>query len=272
MLSRSVFEQTNLLQSDESRHIVDIIKDDLSSLLVIREEDSCCTVRSMVSENSNMLDKNFDFDSQIFSSKVYQAALRSNMSQLLKGKGGQKPLHREQHLDAFLRTASYTGYKRLNETEEDLQTVKIEKPAFRPTEDGALNSGLTTSGESSYIGLRTPNNTSSSLIRYFHGPFAGHDDRNGGPIATNSLVQTSTANLPIDDLSEDSDSQHMPNIEHPYRAKALYPYTANPDDPRELDLSKHEILLVSDVSGRWWQAKKATGETGIVFSNHMILL
>lgn len=122
----------------------------------------------------------------------------------------------------------------------------------------------------------------SSPVSGYPGGLAGQQDRNasqprfGGPMASQSPAQTPTAAAPLGGLGGEDHQTNRNDVvsatEYPYRAKAIYSYEANPDDANEISFSKHEILEVSDVSGRWWQAKKESGETGIAPSNYLILL
>lgn len=79
LCSRSNFEQMNALRKRGSRHETTLVKEDTSSLLVIGDADFNYTDWTVSTGNSNFIDSRFDFDGEIFKSRVYQGALRSNM-------------------------------------------------------------------------------------------------------------------------------------------------------------------------------------------------
>jgi len=51
-----------------------------------------------------------------------------------------------------------------------------------------------------------------------------------------------------------------------YDLNGLFIDVASPDDPNEISFIKGEILGILDKSGKWWQARKADGTTGSVYS------
>ena len=122
-------------------------------------------------------------------------------------------------------------------------------------------------------GLGAPKVSASASIRSRSGadnnvggaPSAGPGSDLGAPPSV-----ASHSHGPGSPSARKNDEGGLPD--YGYKARALYAYQANADDPTEISFSKGEVLDIVDNSGKWWQAKKANGETGIVPSNYMQLL
>lgn len=114
--------------------------------------------------------------------------------------------------------------------------------------------------------------TSSPVSGYPGGPAGAQGRNSSAPQFGNNLSANATPMQQEEMGGMGGAGAADQGIEYPYRAKAIYSYEANPDDANEISFQKHDILEVSDVSGRWWQAKKPNGETGIAPSNYLILL
>ncbi|EPQ60304.1 hypothetical protein GLOTRDRAFT_135018 [Gloeophyllum trabeum ATCC 11539] len=85
---------------------------------------------------------------------------------------------------------------------------------------------------------------------------------NAGIGAGGGMSSPSGSGNPVDPTAEN----------YSYKAKALYAYTASPDDPNEISFTKGEVLDILDKQGKWWQARKADGTVGIAPSNYLQII
>ena len=123
---RSLSQGRTLLQSLESRHVIQRLRDDTSSLLWLRDSESILSKKTVSTSNSELLETVFDFDSEVFNTRVYQVALRSNMKQVLshKASGHSKPD------DLASPTTHDTSLPLTDEAGADTETIKAKSVLY----------------------------------------------------------------------------------------------------------------------------------------------
>ncbi|CAN6611061.1 high osmolarity signaling protein Sho1p [Trichomonascus vanleenenianus] len=115
-----------------------------------------------------------------------------------------------------------------------------------------------------------PKETSSAGPQMYTSDQLGGHFENTAPSESrvDSYVGSSAAN---NDMQSATDVLPAPT-EYPFKATAIYSYQASPDDANEISFEKGEVLEVSDITGRWWQARRENGEVGICPSNYVELI
>ncbi|CAE7152266.1 unnamed protein product [Rhizoctonia solani] len=153
--------------------------------------------------------------------------------------------------------------------------------SHKPSQSRSSN-GYTGAGKEEHMGMSgiTPIHTGGTGMRQQHSPGGvtggahsfGEDSQHHAaspttPLMSNAVPPGAAGAGPGNDPERGGNPGN-----YAYKARALYGYTASPDDPSEISFAKGEILDIMDNNGKWWQARKENGTTGIVPSNYLQLV
>ena len=124
--SQTQIEQDAFLQRQESCRILSSLRDESSSLLWLRDDDSCGTKKSAYTETSEFLDASFVFDPEVSKSRAYLAVMKSNLKRAVTASaqvGG-----REYLLSKPLGSATYAASVTADQTEHKQSSTLSEEP------------------------------------------------------------------------------------------------------------------------------------------------
>lgn len=114
-----------------------LVRDDTSSLLLLKDGDSYISRQStlsILSDNSSKLEMRFEFDRQVFNSKAYQEAIRSALSR----KTGKLPQRQGPPMSDAKEIADY---HRPDDSEEDVQSIRSKSVDPWPS-NNAISTGI----------------------------------------------------------------------------------------------------------------------------------
>ncbi len=125
--------------------------------------------------------------------------------------------------------------------------------------------GATSQADLEHTGMR-----SAPSVRSGAAPSQSHAGISGGAVSPAPRSAAGDHSVAGGAAAAGEEGANAP--EYGYKARALYAYQANADDPTEISFGKGEVLDIVDNSGKWWQARKSDGTSGIVPSNYMQLI
>ncbi|CAE6442625.1 hypothetical protein ACGC1H_007562 [Rhizoctonia solani] len=145
------------------------------------------------------------------------------------------------------------------------------------------SNGYTGAGKEEHMGMSgiAPIHTGGTGMRQQHSPGGmtngahsfGEDSQHRAASPSTPLMSNAVPPGAAAGAGPGNDPERGGNVgNYAYKARALYAYTASPDDPAEISFVKGEILDIVDNNGKWWQARKEDGTTGIVPSNYLQLI
>lgn len=121
------------------------MQENTSSLLWLRDDESCYTQRSHFSETSEFLDATFSFDKEIFRSRPYQASMPFNMKEAIRGiiaRSKRRQLSRQMDVKPFQNPSTTRAIKELatkphSETDpsQDICTSEMKEVEQRGSKD-----------------------------------------------------------------------------------------------------------------------------------------
>ena len=242
MYSRSQSEQTALLQNSNNCEIITKIRDETSSLLWLRDDESQCTRKSICTENSELLDSSFTFDREIFNSRAYLAALKSNMKRVV----------REAHSKAQTRHTPEDGLEAAIQGEENAKTIAEDTEGSPRIATDLTFSTLKRSAGSDALSFEGRPFEPSPVANGTFGPDSQHSNLLETTQSTPSfqaLMVTEKENYNTKELNQGSRRRlHMPSLLKSRSSITLQTsLNTGADSPKSTTRDEEKLLLVGNA-------------------------
>lgn len=224
-----------MLQKASNRDIIAKARDETSSLLFLRDDESHDTRRSICTENSELLDSSFVFDREVLGSRAYLAAMKSNMKRIV----------REAHSKTLAKNLSCNGFQEAFQSEEDDQTItgdteepqnptRLESTVSEPQSFGLSPSDLSTHADSNSI----PDSRASSSPEAAHLTLS----RQGSSFSETKKSSRRTLN------QESRRLLRMPSLLKPRGSvSSQASLDTEPDTPCSMIGDEEELLLIGNA-------------------------